>query len=237
MTVLIKNGRVVTAVDDYQADIFINGSTVALIGKDLVINTNKQIDASGKLVIPGGIDAHTHLEMPFGGTTSSETLETGTRAAAHGGTTCIVDFAVQRREDLGAAGARRLARQGRRAKPPRLRIPHDRDRLPQARRGEMRSLADNGVTCYKMFMAYPGAFLPDDGRSFAPCARPASTAPWFACTPKPASDRRAGEARAAAGPHRTEISRAHSARAVGSRGRHRARRSPRSPRPRSTSCI
>jgi len=92
---LIKNARVVTAVDDYQADIFINGSTVALIGKDLVIEADKQIDASGKLVIPGGVDPHTHLELPFGGTTTSDTFETGTRAAAHGGTTCIIDFAVQ----------------------------------------------------------------------------------------------------------------------------------------------
>jgi dihydropyrimidinase len=68
VTVLIKNGRIVTAVDDYHADIFINGSHVALIGKDLVIEADKRIDASGKLVIPGGVDPHTHLELPFGGT-------------------------------------------------------------------------------------------------------------------------------------------------------------------------
>ena len=97
MSVLIKNGRIVTAVDDYYADIFINGSQVALIGKDLVIEADKQIDASGKLVIPGGVDPHTHLELPFGGTTTSDTFETGTRAAAYGGTTCIIDFAVQTR--------------------------------------------------------------------------------------------------------------------------------------------
>ena len=97
MSVLIKNGRIVTAVDDYVADIFINGSTVALIGKDLAIEADKRIDASGKLVIPGGIDPHTHLELPFGGTTASDTFETGTRAAAFGGTTCIIDFAVQTR--------------------------------------------------------------------------------------------------------------------------------------------
>ena len=97
LSVLIKNGRVVTAVDDYHADIFVNGSQVALIGKDLVIEADKKIDASGKLVIPGGVDPHTHLELPFGGTTTSDTFETGTRAAAYGGTTCIIDFAVQTR--------------------------------------------------------------------------------------------------------------------------------------------
>src|SRR5215471_15901642 len=97
MSVLIKNGRIVTAVDDYHADVFINGGSVALIGKQLEINADKIIDATDKLVIPGGVDPHTHLELPFGGTTTSDTFETGTRAAAFGGTTCIIDFAVQTR--------------------------------------------------------------------------------------------------------------------------------------------
>src|SRR5215469_561164 len=79
VSVLIKNGRVVTAIDDYQADIFVNGSAIVLIGKDLVIDADKVIDAAGKLVIPGGVDPHTHLELPFGGTTTSDTFETGTR--------------------------------------------------------------------------------------------------------------------------------------------------------------
>ena len=83
--------------DDYHADIFVNGSQVTLIGKDLTIEADKRIDAAGKLVIPGGVNPHTHLELPFGGTTTSDTFETGTRAAAHGGTTCIIDFAVQTR--------------------------------------------------------------------------------------------------------------------------------------------
>ena len=97
MSVLIKNGRVVTAVDDYHADVFVSGAQVALIGADLEIEADKTIDASGKLVIPGGVDPHTHLELPFGGTVTSDTFETGTRAAAYGGTTCIIDFAVQTR--------------------------------------------------------------------------------------------------------------------------------------------
>ncbi|MDD9980772.1 MAG: amidohydrolase family protein, partial [Gammaproteobacteria bacterium] len=95
MSVLIKNGRIVTAVDDYHADLFIGDETVTLIGRDLVIDADTVIDASGRLVIPGGIDPHTHIEMPFGGTVTSDNFETGTRAAAYGGTTCIVDFAIQ----------------------------------------------------------------------------------------------------------------------------------------------
>ena len=95
MSLLIKNGRVVTAVDDYHADIYIGNSHVDVIGKELMIEADRTIDASGKLVLPGGIDPHTHLEMPFGGTMTSDDFETGTRAAAHGGTTTLIDFAVQ----------------------------------------------------------------------------------------------------------------------------------------------
>ena len=95
MSVLIKNGRIVTATDDYEGDIFVSGSKVDLIGKNLSIDADQVVDAGGKLVIPGGIDPHTHLELPFGGTVTSDTFETGTRAAAYGGTTCIIDFAVQ----------------------------------------------------------------------------------------------------------------------------------------------
>src|SRR6476661_7771178 len=97
MKTLIKNGHVVTAVDDYYADIFIDGETITTIGKSLDMQADKVIDAAGKLVIPGGIDPHTHMDMPFGGTTSSDDFFTGTRAAAHGGTTTIVDFAIQPR--------------------------------------------------------------------------------------------------------------------------------------------
>ncbi|HEX6279312.1 MAG TPA: amidohydrolase family protein, partial [Pyrinomonadaceae bacterium] len=95
MSCLIKNGRIVTAVDDYVADILIDGETISTIGKSLDNEANRVIDASGKLVIPGGIDPHTHMELPFGGTQSSDDFFTGTRAAAHGGTTTIIDFAVQ----------------------------------------------------------------------------------------------------------------------------------------------
>ena len=166
VSVLIKNGRVVTAVDDYQADIFVNGSAIVLIGKDLVIDADKVIDAAGKLVIPGGVDPHTHLELPFGGTTTSDTFETGTRAAAFGGTTCIVDFAVQTR---GTSTLKALDTWHAKAEDKTAidyafhMIITD---MPSERIGEMRHLANDGVTSYKLFMAYPGALLSDDATIF-----------------------------------------------------------------------
>ena len=166
MSVLIKNGRVVTAVDDYHADIYVDGEVVALIGRELVIDADTVIDAAGKLVVPGGVDPHTHLELPFGGTTTSDTFETGTRAAAHGGTTCIVDFAVQSRgmSTLEALDIWHAKAAGRTAVDYAFHmIITD---LPPPRIPEMRRLADEGVTSYKLFMAYPGAMLSDDGTIF-----------------------------------------------------------------------
>ena len=95
MSVLIKNGRIVTAVDDYHADIYIEDEKISMIGKDLQVEAAKVIDASDRLVIPGGIDPHTHFDMPFGGTRSADDFESGPRAAAFGGTTCVIDFAIQ----------------------------------------------------------------------------------------------------------------------------------------------
>ena len=166
MSVLIKNGRVVTAVDDYHADVFISDETVTLIGRDVVIDADTVLDASGKLVIPGGIDPHTHIEMPFGGTVTSDTFETGTRAAAYGGTTCIVDFAIQSRgtSTIEALDAWHAKAAGRTAIDYAFHmIITD---LPAHRVPEMRRLADEGVTSYKMFMAYPGVMLSDDATIF-----------------------------------------------------------------------
>ncbi len=166
MSVLIRNGRIVTAADDYRADLFIQGETVALIGRDLVVPADRVIDAAGKLVIPGGVDPHTHLEMPFGGTETSDTFETGTRAAAFGGTTCIVDFAIQSRgaSTIECLDTWHAKAAGRTAIDYAFHmIITD---LPDHRVPEMRRLADEGVTSYKMFMAYPGVMLSDDGTIF-----------------------------------------------------------------------
>ena len=98
MRTLITNGLIVTADGSTAADLLIDGETIGQIGRDLAasgVTADETIDAAGKYVIPGGIDAHTHMELPFGGTFAKDTFETGTRAAAFGGTTSIVDFAVQ----------------------------------------------------------------------------------------------------------------------------------------------
>ena len=98
-SLLIKNGTVVTATDQYQADVYIEGETVSMIGAQLDVVADRQIDATGCYLFPGGIDAHTHMELPFMGTHASDTFETGTLAGLHGGTTSIVDFAIQTQGD------------------------------------------------------------------------------------------------------------------------------------------
>jgi dihydropyrimidinase len=99
MSILIKNGRIVTSNDDAIADIYIEGETIKAIGKNLEVKADKEIDASGMLVFPGGIDPHVHLAMPFMGTFSSDDYETGTRAALFGGTTTVIDFVLQTQGD------------------------------------------------------------------------------------------------------------------------------------------
>ena len=166
MTTLIKNGRIVTAVDDYHADILIEDGTVAMIGKSIDIAADKVIDAKGRLVIPGGIDPHTHMELPFGGTSASDTFETGTIAAAHGGTTTIIDFAVQYKGQSlkQAVDAWHAKADGRTSIDYGFHlICTD---LPDERLPEMKSMIDEGISSFKLFMAYPGVFLVDDATIF-----------------------------------------------------------------------
>jgi dihydropyrimidinase len=169
MRTLIKNGHIVTAVDSYTADILIDGETVEMIGKDLsavVGSVDKTIDATGKLVIPGGIDPHTHMELPFGGTSASDDFETGTRAAAFGGTTTIIDFAVQYKgQALNQALDAWFAKaEGKTSTDYAFHmICTD---LPDERLPELKAMISQGVTSFKLFMAYPGVFLMDDGAIF-----------------------------------------------------------------------
>src|SRR5215831_19257566 len=95
MRTLITGGTIVTATDTYKGDVLIEDERISAIGTSLPLPADRTIDAKGKLVLPGGIDVHTHLDMPFGGTTSADDFESGTIAAAHGGTTSVVDFAIQ----------------------------------------------------------------------------------------------------------------------------------------------
>src|ERR1041385_6781184 len=97
MTLLIKNGTIVTATDQYKGDVFVDGEKISAIGTALTMAADRTIDATGKYLFPGGIDVHTHMDMPFGGSRSSDDFETGTRDAAFGGTSSIVDFAIQPR--------------------------------------------------------------------------------------------------------------------------------------------
>jgi len=163
MRTVIRNGRIVTAVDDYHADILIEDGTIAMIAKIIDIDADRVIDAKGRLVIPGGIDPHTHMDLPFGGTSSSDDFESGTIAAAHGGTTTIIDFAVQYKgQSLNEAVDVWHAKADGKASVDygfHL-ICTD---LPDHRLGEMKGMIDQGVSSFKLFMAYPGVFLVDDG--------------------------------------------------------------------------
>jgi len=161
-TTLIKNGNVVTAVDNYFADVLVEDGKVAIIGNTLTMEADRTIDASGMLVIPGGIDPHTHMELPFGGTSASDDFRTGTIAAAHGGTTTIIDFAVQYHGEslIQAVDNWHKKAEGKTAIDYGFHlITTD---LPDERVPEMRQLINEGVMSFKMFMAYPGVFLVDD---------------------------------------------------------------------------
>ena len=172
MTILIKNGSVVSSTGVIQADVLIDGEKIVAViapgdtslGANLESSADQVFDAAGKYVIPGGVDVHTHMELPFGGTFASDTFETGTRAAAWGGTTTIIDFAVQkfgeRVQDALAAWHAKADGQ--------CAIDYgfhqiiggvDDDSLKA-----MDELVNEGITSFKLFMAYPGVFYSDDGQ-------------------------------------------------------------------------
>lgn len=163
MSVLIKNGRIVTATEDFVGDIFIVGESISAIGKNLSIEADEVIDATGMLVFPGGIDPHVHLEMPFMGTFSSDTHETGTRAALFGGTTTVIDFVLQKQ---GHSLHEALEEWNGRAKGTTFGdysfhmavTDFNEDTKKEIR--EM--IEEEGITSFKTFMAYKGALMIDD---------------------------------------------------------------------------
>ena len=163
MSILIKNGRIITATDDYMADIFIEGETVSAIGKNLNVKVDTEIDAAGRLVMPGGIDPHVHLDMPFMGTSSSDSYETGTRAALYGGTTMVIDFILQKqgnslqsaleewrgRSDNNCVGDYSFH----------MAVTDFNDETKKEIKG---LIEEEGIVSFKTFMAYKGALMIDD---------------------------------------------------------------------------
>src|SRR5437667_3357809 len=166
MRTLIKNGTIVTAVDQYNGDLVVEDDKIALIGTRLEMAADRTIDATGKYVLPGGIDVHTHLDMPFGGATSADDFESGTVAAAFGGTTSIVDFAIQYHgQTLHHAWETWMTKADGRAAIDygfHMIITELNDQVEL----EMDALVRQGVTSFKLFMAYPGVFMLDDASIF-----------------------------------------------------------------------
>ncbi len=164
---LIKGGRVITAADDYVGDVFIENERISLIGESLDVEADKVIDASGRYVLPGGVDPHTHLDMPFGGTVTIDDVESGQTAAAFGGTTCHVDFVIQ---PQGATFAAALDEWRAKADGKQLIDMGYHMAITDLDEGgtleELASLPDQGVTSYKLFMAYKGALMVDDETLF-----------------------------------------------------------------------
>src|ERR671916_341971 len=166
MKTLIRNGRVVTAVYGYKAGALIEGETVSVIGAKLEMEADRVIDAAGKLVIPGGIDPHTHMELPFGGTEASDDFRTGTIAAAHGGTTTIIDFAVQYKGESLIQGLDNWHKKAEGKCAIDYGFHLITTELEDNQIEELHAVMDEGVTSFKLFMAYPGVFLVDDATIF-----------------------------------------------------------------------
>jgi dihydropyrimidinase len=167
MRLLIRNGSVVSADKTFAADVLIEGATIKEVRPGIPAEPGHEVlDATGMLLLPGGIDAHTHLDMPFGGTTSSDDFETGTRAAAIGGTTTLVDFAIQAR---GTKMRDALDTWWKKAESKACidyglhMIVTD---LPEAGLEDMDDMVREGVASFKLFMAYPNVLMVDDATIF-----------------------------------------------------------------------
>jgi len=167
MSVLIKGGRILTASDDYVADIYVEDETITLIGESLDQQADKLIDATGKYVLPGCVDPHTHLDMPFGGTVTIDDVESGQTAAAFGGTTTHIDFVIQ---PQGATFTEALDEWRAKADGKQVIDMGYHMAVTDLKEGgtleELAQLPDEGVTSYKLFMAYKGALMVDDETLF-----------------------------------------------------------------------
>ena len=163
MSLLIKNGRIITASEDYVADIFIEGEKISAIGKNLQMNSDEIIDAPGMLVFPGGIDPHVHLDMPFMGTYSSDNYETGTRAALHGGTTMVIDFILQKQGNSlqSALDEWRSRADGNCVGDYSFHMAVT-DFNEDTKKEIKHFIEDEGISSFKTFMAYKGALMIDD---------------------------------------------------------------------------
>lgn len=164
MSVLITGGRIVTASDDYVGDIFIEGEQITLLGSSLDVQADRVIDAAGKLVFPGGIDPHTHMEMPFGGTVTCDDFTSGTISAAFGGTTTLVDFCLQAKGQSFPDALDTWHEKVRRT-PPVIDVGFHMAITDLVDGGTLEDLArlpEDGVTSYKLFLAYKGAIMVDD---------------------------------------------------------------------------
>ncbi|MBL7729282.1 MAG: amidohydrolase family protein, partial [Dinghuibacter sp.] len=163
MSILIRNGRIITADADYTADIYIEGETIKTIGQNLAVTADNEIDASGKLVFPGGIDPHVHLDMPFMGTYSSDNYETGTRAALFGGTTMVIDFILQKQgNSLRAALEEWQGRSNGNCLGDYSFHMAVTDYNDDTKKEIQTFIEEEGITSFKTFMAYKGALMIDD---------------------------------------------------------------------------
>jgi dihydropyrimidinase len=166
-SLLIKNGTVVTSSDHYRADVFVEGETVAAIASAIDQPADRVIDAAGCYLFPGGIDAHTHMELPFMGTYASDTFETGTLAGLHGGTTSIVDFAIQTQGDsLEAAIEEWHSKADGHAVGDYAFHCAVTDFNEDTRKEIPKVINEHGINSFKTFMAYKGALMIDDRQMF-----------------------------------------------------------------------